>query len=429
MSDTTGSVINNGWRVLNRTNITATENGRYKIKTECFIQAVNTWSFAGLNVRGSAGVAGQWANIDKTGVNISTNGAVSLISKEIWVNRTHSTQTISCGAEVIVTGYAAGKSGNTQTINVPAKPSHTVSYNANGGNGAPGNATKWYGEDFYISTTKPTRANHTFLGWATSANGNVAYQPGARYLPDANVTLYAKWRLNANPPTIKNFTAYRCNEDGTANESGTYVKMSATWSVDTAGDSSNKCNSLTFAYQSPSGSWVNYPISATTGTSATTTLIKDGYDTDQAWNLRVTLTDKYATRSATTIIGPEYYAIDISPTEKSIGIGIEAPDQGVSIYGNPVRINNCPIPNIYKGSIVITPTGSSTRHDLFNATKYAEITGHAISGHVVLVSNGDLDANNNAVIGASWSNKDQKYYVHLSAVTSSPFRVNYIIFT
>lgn len=47
---------------------------------------------------------------------------------------------------------------------------YTVSYNANGGSGAPSAQTKKHGTALTLSTTKPTRANYTFKGWATSSN-------------------------------------------------------------------------------------------------------------------------------------------------------------------------------------------------------------------------------------------------------------------
>lgn len=80
------------------------------------------------------------------------------------------------------------------TLTVPTLPSHTVKYNANGGSGAPSSQTKWYGSYLTLSTTKPTRTGHSFLGWATSANGSVAYAPGAQYGTDADITLYAVWK-------------------------------------------------------------------------------------------------------------------------------------------------------------------------------------------------------------------------------------------
>jgi YD repeat-containing protein len=75
---------------------------------------------------------------------------------------------------------------------------YTVSYDANGGTGAPAPQTKTHGATLTLSATRPAKAGHEFLGWATSAGASsVAYQPGAAYTADASVTLYAVWSANA----------------------------------------------------------------------------------------------------------------------------------------------------------------------------------------------------------------------------------------
>lgn len=72
--------------------------------------------------------------------------------------------------------------------------SYTVTYDANGGTGAPAAQTKKYGKTLTLSNTVPTRKGHTFLGWATAANAaTAAYQPGAGFKTNADTTLYALW--------------------------------------------------------------------------------------------------------------------------------------------------------------------------------------------------------------------------------------------
>ena len=73
---------------------------------------------------------------------------------------------------------------------------YTVSYNANGGSGAPGAQTKTYGVTLTLSSTKPTRTGYAFKGWATSSTGSVAYAAGGSYTANAGVTLYAVWENN-----------------------------------------------------------------------------------------------------------------------------------------------------------------------------------------------------------------------------------------
>ena len=73
--------------------------------------------------------------------------------------------------------------------------SYTVTYNANGGSGAPSSQTKTDGTALTLSTTVPTRFGYTFKGWSTSSTATSAtYLPGSSFSTNANTTLYAVWQ-------------------------------------------------------------------------------------------------------------------------------------------------------------------------------------------------------------------------------------------
>ena len=81
----------------------------------------------------------------------------------------------------------------------------TITYDANGGTGAPAPTTKEEDTDVRISYTKPTRTGYRFLGWASTANATEAeYQPGDLYTQDEDVTLYAIWEYVPAGITIEN---------------------------------------------------------------------------------------------------------------------------------------------------------------------------------------------------------------------------------
>ena len=87
---------------------------------------------------------------------------------------------------------AVTKPGNVTVADQPT--TYTVTYNANGGSGAPSAQTKTKDVSLTLSTTRPSRAGYNFLGWATSASATSAqYQPGSTYTANANITLYAVW--------------------------------------------------------------------------------------------------------------------------------------------------------------------------------------------------------------------------------------------
>lgn len=83
----------------------------------------------------------------------------------------------------------------TATLNLDPLESFTVSYDANGGINAPSSQTKWYGTNITLSSTKPTREGHTFLGWGTSSTDtSVDYASGGVYSANASIKLYAIWQ-------------------------------------------------------------------------------------------------------------------------------------------------------------------------------------------------------------------------------------------
>lgn len=144
------------------------------------------------------------------------------------------------------------KYGTTYTSNASATLyahwtaiTYTVSYNANGGTGAPSNQSKTYGVDLTLSTTTPTWTGYNFLGWSTSATGSVEYSAGGTYKSNSAVTLYAVWAVAYTRPTIRNIRATRCNSSGEEMLSGDHIKLSFDW---TSGIAANgDINSTTIA--------------------------------------------------------------------------------------------------------------------------------------------------------------------------------------
>lgn len=80
------------------------------------------------------------------------------------------------------------------------KSTYTISYDANGGTGAPSAQTKNEGVNLTLSSTTPSYTGRTFAGWSTTKAradaGTIDYDAGATYSTDAAATLYASWTLN-----------------------------------------------------------------------------------------------------------------------------------------------------------------------------------------------------------------------------------------
>lgn len=114
---------------------------------------------------------------------------------------------LSVGTEYLLYVYRNGAYSQQDgpfTVTAPAPPTYTVSYNANGGSGAPGSQTKYHGENLALSSTKPYKTGHYFKEWNTSSAGNgTPYQPGATYSSNAALTLYAIWVAETYPVTFQ----------------------------------------------------------------------------------------------------------------------------------------------------------------------------------------------------------------------------------
>lgn len=90
-----------------------------------------------------------------------------------------------------------GSRSKSVTFTVPALPSYTISYNSNGGSGAPSSQKKYYGKTLTLSSTKPVRTGYTFLGWSWSSSATSAtWSAGGSYTTNASDTLYAVWKAN-----------------------------------------------------------------------------------------------------------------------------------------------------------------------------------------------------------------------------------------
>lgn len=209
---------------------------------------------------------------------------------------------------------------------------HTVSYNANGGTGAPDNQKKIYGSVLTLSSVRPTRDGYVFMGWATSSAGDVAYMPGATYGADADVTLYAVWQIAYIKPTITGLTALRCDSKGSPKSDGTYIKVTGSWQVDQTLNSSNKATSVRIDYQeTASGSPVKasetYPN--TTSGKISQVIGNGKISTGSVYFVIVTITDLNGSKQEEVIVPAQFRALDVANKGRSIAFGGTASDSEV----------------------------------------------------------------------------------------------------
>ena len=125
---------------------------------------------------------------------------------------------------------------NEPLLNAVIHTGYMVSYDANGGEGAPAAQVKEKGKALKLSTVIPTRRHFTFLGWATTRTAKSAqYKAGASYTKDADVTLYAVWKpVLATKITVTPATAALCGANRTLELTASVIPAEAddtvTWS-------------------------------------------------------------------------------------------------------------------------------------------------------------------------------------------------------
>lgn len=184
-----------------------------------------TWSFNSFNLKYIA--KDNMSNIKEIRILQNSSGIYDNLSTEITSNETvinNNNKTISDSGQRYIQIIAYDIAGNSSIINITGYISNKImiSYDANGGTGAPSSQFKIYSVDLTLSSTKPTRENYTFQNWNTKADGSgTSYVSGGMYTSNEPVTLYAIWKINdATPPTCtlsanaSTITASASDEEG-----------------------------------------------------------------------------------------------------------------------------------------------------------------------------------------------------------------------
>lgn len=175
--------------------------------------------------------------------------------------------TLSVGSEYYLYVYRNGsysQQAGPFKITAPDPPTYTITYNANGGTGAPSSQTKTHGVSITLRTTKPTKSNasagsytvtldanegdcstksltaarttsYTFSKWNTKSGGTgTSYNPGQTYSTNGDLYLYAIYSSSTTTDSVELPTPTRSGyeflgwaESATA-ESGTTGSLTPT---------------------------------------------------------------------------------------------------------------------------------------------------------------------------------------------------------
>ncbi len=144
-------------------------------------------------------------------------------------------------------------------------PTHTVTYNANGGSGSvPTDATAYeYGETVTVQGKNTlTKTNYVFAGWNTqNAGSGTWYAPGETFnMACSNVTLYAQWATcidTKDLAALSDATATRNLENTRTSLTNNNIKHSI--AGDTKYDTSSGYHGLKLRN---SGDWIGFAVAA-----------------------------------------------------------------------------------------------------------------------------------------------------------------------
>lgn len=241
--------------------------------------------------------------------------------------------------------YAAGATYSTNAAitlyAIWTANTYTISFNANGGSGAPSSVTKTYGVTLTLPTTVPTRTNYKFLGWSTSSTASTAtYSAGGSFTTNAATTLYAVWELEYLPPTITSLKAIRCDSAGNADDFGTYAKVTFNWECSQL-LGTNNVSSITVSYALvDSSTWTNESVSAS-GTSGTglSVVVGGALSIESKYQIKVTVVDTLksdgsGTTYKTAVIPAAIFSIDFLAGGKGVSVLKPASVEGFTIGSN-----------------------------------------------------------------------------------------------
>lgn len=294
------------------------DNGDSATKNVTFNVSVPAWTSYVIkyNANGGSGVPGNQTKWKGQTLQLSTTKPTRTGYSFLgWsTSSTATSATYAAGAnytsDAAATLYAVWKA-NT----------YTVTYNANGGTGAPSSQTKTYGQALTLSSTKPTRSKYNFLGWGTSASATTAvYSAGGSYTTNASTTLYAVWELAYVKPRITGLSVARCTQDGTLSDDGKYAKVTFGWATD------ETVSSITIERKGPTDTAWASTKPTVSGTSGTLSPVigAGALETNKSYTVRVTVTDSLGSNTASVILPSQFFTMDYNEGGTAAALGGEA---------------------------------------------------------------------------------------------------------
>ena len=203
-----------------------------------------------------------------------------------------------------------------------------VSYDANGGSGAPESQTKTYNVDLVLSIVMPVKSGYNFRGWSTTQDGQLEYISGDIFSINANTTLYAVWDVAYLKPRISDYTVRRCTITGTLDVDGSCALVSFEWATD------YPIKDITIEWTSSlDGGSQSISASGTSG-SVREVIGNNTISIEVEYNFRIYISDNIDTTTTSTYVEGKKYIMDFLRGGTGIALFKPAEHEGFEVGSN-----------------------------------------------------------------------------------------------
>lgn len=152
----------------------------------------------------------------------SESNKIKIASYYTAYNRSSSAQTKYAAASLSTIEVLSGKISASTSFTVPALPTYTVTFHANGGSVSTSSKTVTYNSTYGTLPT-PTRVGYTFTGWYTAASGGTRILSTNTVSITSNQILYAHWSIISYTANINPNGGYRLSDNNSNVISVTYT--------------------------------------------------------------------------------------------------------------------------------------------------------------------------------------------------------------
>lgn len=315
---------------------------------------------------------------------------------------------------------SVGSNTYTKTCSIPAsvKPSCKVTVSD-----ATGYATTYGGyikglSKIKVAITPTTSYGSAIASYKTTANGGTytasSFTTGAvtstgtltisstvtdkrgRTSNAASTTITA---LAYSNPNVSKLTVNRCNEDGSVNQEGEYVKVTFNASV----TSLNNKNSATYTIQYKESSASSYGSAITLSDYTNNYSVTNGMyifkaDSSKSYNVMITAKDNFGNSGRTTSVSTAFTLLHFSAGGTGIAIGKIVELEHLLDIGLPIRffggitsiilpdgtdLNTVLIPNVYSSNNTVTNGGYLNHPASITGTFTLEVFSAGGSGQIM----------------------------------------------